>query len=229
LPVQRVWRLLNVKYVVSWRQYLEAPAERLAEALGPDGKPVYLYRLHNAGSRAWLAPEAIAEPDPERTLQRLSSDDFDLEQQVLLSELPAGFVESSGGVEASSGSGGGGSVKCNGQVSYLKRLPEEMVLDVTTEQPCILVLGELYYPGWRATLDGQPAPILRADGVLRAVALTPGSHQVSLAYRPTSLRWGALISLAALLAAEAWLLASWVVERRQRTMDDKRRWTIDDG
>jgi hypothetical protein len=45
VPVERAWRLLNVKYVVSWRRSLEAPAERLAEVVAQDGKPVYLYRV----------------------------------------------------------------------------------------------------------------------------------------------------------------------------------------
>jgi hypothetical protein len=206
LPPERVWRLLNVKYVVSWRQYLEVPAERLAEAPGRDEKPVYLYRLQDVGPRAWLAGEAIAEPDLDRTLQRLGRDDFDPSQQVLLPVVPPGFEEAA---------------HCNGAVTYRQRTPERMELDVSAERPCILVLGELYYPGWRAAVDGESAPILRADGVLRAVAITPGSHQVNLVYRPASLLWGALISLIALLGAVAWLVVSRVVE--------KRRWTKEHG
>jgi hypothetical protein len=206
LPAERAWRLLNVKYVVSWREYLEAPAERLSEDSGRDGKPVYLYRLQEAGPRAWLAGEAIAEPDPEWTLQRLGSSDFDPSRQVLLSAVPAGFEES---------------VQCNGEVAYLQRTPERMTLEVSTAQPCILVLSELDYPGWRASLDGNPEPILNADGLLRAVAVAPGRHEVVLAYRPSSLLWGALISLITLLAAVAWLAGSRAVE--------KGRWTGDDG
>jgi hypothetical protein len=204
VPVERAWRLLNVKYVVSWRQSLEAPAEMLAQAEGRDGKPVYLYRLSEVGPRAWLVGEAIAEPDVERTLQRLGSEDFDPGQQVLLPALPPSYGEPG---------------RCNGQVSYRQRLPEQIALDVTTDQPCFLVLGELYYPGWQATLDGQQVPILRADGVLRAVAVTAGSHQVRLAYRPASVRWGAVISLLTLLAAAAWLVATWVLGNRRRTLD----------
>jgi len=207
IPVERAWRLLNVKYVVSWRQSLEAPAERLAEASGRDGKPVYLYRLQEVGPRAWLAGEAIAEPDFDRTLERLGSDAFDPGRQVLLPAVPPGFGETA---------------QCNGQVAYHPRAPEEMTLEVSTERPCFLVLGELYYPGWQAAVDGQPAPILRADGVLRAVAVTPGSHQIRLGYRPASLLWGALISLVTLLAAAAWMVLSWMADSRRRITDDGR-------
>jgi hypothetical protein len=214
LPVERAWRLLNVKYVVSWREYLEAPAERLAEAPGRDGKPVYLYRLQEVGPRAWLVGEALAEPDPESALQRLSSGDFDPSRQVLLPAVPSGFEEAG---------------QCNGEVAYRRREPERMVLDVSSERPCILVFSELYYPGWQATVDGEPSPILRADGVLRAIAVTPGSHQVDLAYRPASVLWGAMISLIALVAATAWLAGSWVVEKRRQTTITPPQARVDDG
>jgi hypothetical protein len=214
VPVERGWRLLNVKYVVSWRQYLEIPAERLAEATGGDGKPVYLYRLEEVGPRAWLVAEAITQPDMARLLDQLAASDFDPSRQVLLPTVPPGFGEAA---------------ECNGLVAYRERLPERMVLDVTTEQPCILVLGELYYPGWQATVDGQPVSILRADGVLRAVGVAPGSHQVSLVYRPASLRWGAVISLVTLLAAVAWLAVSWVVDKRRWTAPAPTQVRVDDG
>lgn len=77
---------------------------------------------------------------------------------------------------------------------------------VTTEQPCILVLSELDYPGWRATVAGAPAPILRANGILRGLALTPGRHEVSLVFRPTSVYWGAAVSVATVFLAIAWLI-----------------------
>jgi Bacterial membrane protein YfhO len=214
VPVERAWRLLNVKYVVSWRQSLEAPAETLAQATGRDGKPVYLYRLNEVGPRAWLVGEAITEPDLERTLQRLDGADFDSSRQVLLPAVPLGFGETA---------------QCNGQVAYHQRAPEEMILDVSTDWPCLLVLADLYYPGWQATVDGQPAPILRADGVLRAVAVTPGSHQINLVYRPASLRWGALISLLTLVAAIVWLAVSWVVENKRRTTPAPPQVGVDGG
>jgi uncharacterized membrane protein YfhO len=71
--------------------------------------------------------------------------------------------------------------------------------------------------------------ILRADGVLRAVAVAPGSHQVSLVYRPASLRWGAVISLVTLLAAVAWLAVSWVVDKRRWTAPAPTQVRVDDG
>ena len=50
--------------------------------------------------------------------------------------------------------------------------------------PGILVLSEAWFPGWVATVDDAPAEILRADYVLRGVALAAGSHRVRFEYRP---------------------------------------------
>jgi len=59
---------------------------------------------------------------------------------------------------------------------------------------------DTFYPGWRATVDGQAAEIVRANYAFRAVALEAGAHQVVLRYRPRSLIAGTIVSGAALLA-----------------------------
>ncbi|MBK8691206.1 MAG: YfhO family protein [Deltaproteobacteria bacterium] len=69
----------------------------------------------------------------------------------------------------------------------------------------MLVVGEPWYPGWRASVDGRPAELLRVDLALRGVALGPGAHTVRMEYTAAPLRLGAAISgvaiaLAALLA-----------------------------
>jgi hypothetical protein len=48
----------------------------------------------------------------------------------------------------------------------------------------LLVVSGLFYPGWQARLDGQPAPIVQANLALRAVAVPPGLHRVEWRYRP---------------------------------------------
>ena len=49
---------------------------------------------------------------------------------------------------------------------------------------CLVVLNDLDYPGWRATLDGQLAPILRVDGVVRGVRVGAGEHALAFSYHP---------------------------------------------
>ena len=57
------------------------------------------------------------------------------------------------------------------------------------------MLSELVYPGWQATVDGAPAPILPADLIFRSIALSPGRHEVSFVFRPIVVPAGAAITL----------------------------------
>jgi hypothetical protein len=79
--------------------------------------------------------------------------------------------------------------------------PEQVVVDVEAACPGWLVLTDSYYPGWRASLDGQPASIARADLLFRAVAVPAGAHRVEFVYDPLSFKLGAAISLLALAVA----------------------------
>ena len=65
----------------------------------------------------------------------------------------------------------------------------------------LLVLSDTYYPGWEADLDGKPVEILRANGVMRAVAVPTGTHTVRFRYEPRSLQLGAAVSLSCLAGA----------------------------
>ena len=77
--------------------------------------------------------------------------------------------------------------------------PERLIVEVEAAGAGVLVLTDSYYPGWRATVDGNPSELLLANGVQRAVALEDGPHRVLFEYRPWSFRLGAAISLISLL------------------------------
>ena len=62
-----------------------------------------------------------------------------------------------------------------------------MTVEVDTESPGILVLHDIYYPGWEATVDGVRRPILRANLLFRGVEITKGHHVVRFDFRPTSI------------------------------------------
>ncbi|RMG12259.1 MAG: hypothetical protein D6731_14195, partial [Planctomycetota bacterium] len=61
-----------------------------------------------------------------------------------------------------------------------------------------LVVADVWYPGWRARVDGVPVPVLRADYLFRAVPVPAGRHQVTLTYRPWTFSLGLTITLLAL-------------------------------
>ena len=69
------------------------------------------------------------------------------------------------------------------------------------ERPGLLMLTDSNYPGWKAYVDGVPAPILEADYLFRGVLLPAGSHEVEFRYRPASYFYGGLISLLSLFIA----------------------------
>ena len=62
-----------------------------------------------------------------------------------------------------------------------------------------LLLLDSYSEDWSATVDGQQATIARADGLWRAVRLSPGRQRVEFLYRPRALAVGAAISLGGIL------------------------------
>ncbi len=200
MPAARAWDLLNVKYVLTAKAELEAPATRVWEGTGPDGKPAYTYLLAAAGPRARLVGGVEVESDPAGAIARAAAPAFNPETKVVLPSVPVGF---------------GAAADCAGDLQWQERLPERLAVAVETAQPCILVLSELDFPGWQAQIDGAPAPILLADGLLRAVAVPTGSHQVVMTYRAPLLRPAALISLVT-LAAVAIGLAVLGLGRRRR-------------
>jgi uncharacterized membrane protein YfhO len=77
---------------------------------------------------------------------------------------------------------------------------------VEADGPGYLVMRDSYARGWRAYVDGRAAPVRRANGKHRAVALPAGAHEVTLRYAPPGLWPGMALTLAAALAL-AWLWA----------------------
>jgi uncharacterized membrane protein YfhO len=69
-----------------------------------------------------------------------------------------------------------------------------------------LVLLDTFAKGWSATIDGAPAPILRAFGLYRAVAVPEGAHQVVFKYVAPGLATGAIISLLSFVACASAVL-----------------------
>jgi uncharacterized membrane protein YfhO len=65
--------------------------------------------------------------------------------------------------------------------------------------PGYLVLVDAFDPGWRVSLDGRPAPLLRANVAFRGVSLPAGTHEVEFLYRPWSVEWGIAFSIASFL------------------------------
>ncbi len=87
--------------------------------------------------------------------------------------------------------------------------PNRLNYDVNTGKGGVLVFSEIYYPGWEATVDGQPVELGRVDYLLRALHIQPGHHQVELSFFPKSVEvtesvaYVAIVFLLLLLAGMA--------------------------
>jgi hypothetical protein len=85
-----------------------------------------------------------------------------------------------------------------------KQNPNQLVAEFEAGEGGWLVVSDVWYPGWRAWVDGVETQILHANYLFRAVELTPGNHQVVFAYRPLSFYAGVVISLVTLFITLAW-------------------------
>ena len=154
-----------------------------------DQKQVQILHNTRARPRAWLVTEAEA-VDGEEALRRIrgeSTRESDPQRTALLEVKPADLPQ-----------------------LPIKLAPENPVvitsysgtrlaLETDASMPTVLVMSEIFYPGWEATVDGHPTEILVTDYLLRGLALPAGRHKIEMRYLPPSARSGAIISGCALL------------------------------
>jgi hypothetical protein len=97
----------------------------------------------------------------------------------------------------------------NSTVKVTRYEPHRIELETDNPQPAFLVLSEVYFRGWDATVDGRKSPVYRANYALRGLAVPGGKHRVEFSYRAPSLKTGAVYAGIGLLV----LLAGAVVSR----------------
>jgi len=102
--------------------------------------------------------------------------------------------------------------------------PIHVVLQARLRRPGILVLADVFDPGWHLTIDGRPAPIFRANLLMRAATVAAGPHTLVYRYEPASVRLGAWGSLSGLAA-----LAGLALLAYHRPLAWHRPWTISLG
>ena len=90
-----------------------------------------------------------------------------------------------------------------GEAEVTEYTPTRVRVQVRADAPGWLLLADNWYPGWRTSVDGQPAKLHRADWVLRAVFVPAGSHEVEFRFAPATFRVGLAITVAALAGLTA--------------------------
>jgi hypothetical protein len=181
-----LYDFLNAKYVIAAKDVM-LDWEKFVPVFDQDpALNVYLNR--RALPRALVVHRAISAPDHEAAYAALHTPGFD----------PATAVVVEGGEALDVPPSGAAAIRFDAFGL------NEIQLQVETPADAYLVLSEVWYPGWRATVDGVPAPVLRANYAFRAVRLGPGQHQVRLTFTPRSWRMGLAISGLTLLILVVW-------------------------
>jgi hypothetical protein len=101
--------------------------------------------------------------------------------------------------------------------TYLEIDPEHIRLDATATDASIVVVRNSYDPGWSATVDGRPTPVLPTDYLMQGVPVQAGHHIIDLTYRDTAITTGLEGSAGAWGMLLLALPTALVLERRRRT------------
>ncbi len=102
------------------------------------------------------------------------------------------------------GDGGAGGTPLAEIESTTNTNPNVVAIEVRAPRPGWLLLADKYYPGWTATLDGEPVTISRANVAFRAVAVPPGTHRIEMRYEPAAIAAAVPISAVSLLVLAGW-------------------------
>jgi len=81
--------------------------------------------------------------------------------------------------------------------------PQRVEIDAVLERPGLLILSDIFYPGWKLTVDGVPATIYRANRMMRAAALSAGKHHLVYTYEPRSFQVGGIVTIGAIVCLMA--------------------------
>jgi len=179
--VPRVQDLLAVNFRVARKP--SRPDQQLV-FLGSSG--VNVYRNPAALPRARVVHELVRVPSYQELGKLHTDESFDLQRQAAMLGPPPELERCEGAEEP---------------VSFAAMRPSRVVLDATLRCRGMVVLADTAFPGWKAKVDGRPAPIHEISGALRGVVVERGSHRIEMTYRPASVTLGALMTLTGLLAA----------------------------
>ena len=203
------WHLMNVRYVLTDAEDLGIPS--MTRVVGPVknayGTDVYLFQMTEENPAAWVAP-AIVKATDEQAIATVLDPRFDVRRAALFDS--AASVK---GVE----------LRTLPQPSPVKANTTRFdpgAIDVELDQPATagsaLLVSENYYPGWSATVDGEPATTGRADVAIIGVELPEGARKVELRFASAPYEKGKMVTLVALFLAFGWWIVGGILGKVRR-------------
>jgi hypothetical protein len=159
-------QLGGVTHVVALHADTFADLSPVAALPGLYDEPVRLFAVPDPMPRTYVA-SSVRAAEGLAAVGLLPDPGFDFRREVL---LPPGAAP--------------GPARARGVSRVGEEDPSSVAIEVETETGGYVVLLDSFDPGWRATVDGDPAAVLPANGLFRAVLVPPGRHRVRFAYRP---------------------------------------------
>ncbi|MCX6044228.1 MAG: hypothetical protein NT075_03890, partial [Chloroflexi bacterium] len=215
-PLDRLWRLTGVNYVLTWRRELFGPSDLLAQF--PQTKDTtYLHHLIEANPRAWVTTELQSSSDQSAVIL-LADHTFNLENKAI---LPLGVINSNLAIPVG-----------RNQIALQRLATNRIQVNVDSEKGGLLVISENWLPGWRvqhvecgvgnAECSTGQSPIStlilfavsRVDLTLIGVPIPAGQTHFELVYWPDSVRYGLWISGATLGLLTLACLWHWTQRRK---------------
>lgn len=146
-----------------------------------DDKKYQILENTNAFPRAFLVSQVILEPESDRILQRMFNPGVNL--------VKTAFIEEQGIPDKLS----------TGSAEIDTYTPNKISIKTNSNGASFLVLTDVFYPGWRVYINGNPAKIYRTDFSFRGVHLPKGHNNVVFSYEPDSFRYGVITAIIGLL------------------------------
>lgn len=201
--------LLNTRYVVVSADTPSEDQTNLQRVLCARYPTVYedgqtkVLENKSALPRVWLVHSTRQVATKEEALDLLSTGQIDPKETALLEDTPPPEVYQPDDASAD-------------EASVTEYGANDIKLKTSTSAPGLLVLSEVYYPAWKAYMDGQPVSVHVADYLLRSVAVPAGEHTLELRYESQTLRTGIAISLVTYAALIALAVVAVAQRRRKR-------------
>jgi hypothetical protein len=201
------------------------PATSPVRASPPDADEYQVLRNEAAMARAWIVHETIYRPPiagmrardrigPMIEMLYPGADPLWIEPALegkVVDPRRAAWIEHPDPVFVAS-LGASGASSEGERVRWVRYEADRVEIEAECRSRGVLVLSDVLYPGWKLLVDGRPREILRANRLMRGVALEPGTHRVIFEYRPWTFRVGLWISL----ASAVFLLAGFAASRFKR-------------
>jgi hypothetical protein len=198
-----LYNFLNIQFVISDKG--QPPGDSSFVPVFNEDPTVDVYLNTRAQPRVRLVHAMQPVASGEAAFGLIHAPDFDPEAQVVIDTSRVGpppALDSSTAAGASN-------------LYYLDYQPEQFTLVAETAAPAYLVLSEVWYPGWRATLDGAEVPVYLANFAFRAVHIpAAGTHTLTMRFDPASWKLGLAVSTLTWLGLATWAVLATFTRRR---------------